>query len=267
MSTPPFIDYYVEADSDGPPEDNMFWCSHLRSIHDDVYGTLKIRPMHPLNLTEAHNKEIIRETLDVTGKMGMHHLMTLQCHYDSSVVKQFFSTLVIYGDELRTMKWMTGTTMIQSYFRIFGQVLGYAIHGRDTPSGHLIITPIKPSKATILAPCLTSDGVTGTFSGLSPLYDELVGLFRNSISPSGGNNDNICGHLVPLLAFAHECATNSGSATGYKLDVMDYIFHEMTDAMLNRLSIPYAPYIMMLIRHMLPSEDFNIDVVHKAEKI
>src|SRR4051812_2889953 len=255
------IDHYAEADSDGTLEDSMFWCTHFRYIHDDVYATLKIRPMHPMNLTEAQSKSRLHEALDVTGKMGLHHLMTLQCHYDSSVVKPFFSTLVTCGDELRTMKWMIRTTMIQSDFRIFGQVLRYAFHGRDTASGHRIISPIKPSKDTALAPCLTSNGVASTFSSLYPLYVALVGLFCDSISPSGGNNDKIHGHLVPLLSFFHEWATNSGSAMDYKLDVMDYIYHEMTDAMFNRLSIPFSPYIMMLIKHILPHEEFVSDLV------
>ncbi|MEI4896397.1 hypothetical protein Q8G71_34455, partial [Klebsiella pneumoniae] len=88
-------------------------------------------------------------------------------------------------------------------------------------------------------------------------------------TPSGGNNDKIRGHLVPLLAFAHECATNDGLSTGYKLDVMEFIYHEMIDVMLNRLSIPYALFIMMLIKHMLPHEDFgtSFDGVHKSKKI
>src|SRR3954465_1640065 len=112
--------YYDEADGDGPPEDSMYWKAHFRAIHDDVYATLKLRPMHPINLTEAQSKARLLEAFDVTNKMGLHHLMTIQCDYDSSVVRQFFSTLVICGDERRTMKWMTGTTMIQSDFRIFG---------------------------------------------------------------------------------------------------------------------------------------------------
>src|SRR4051812_18301164 len=122
--------------------------------------------MHPINLTEAQSKARILEALDVTNKMGLHHLMTIQCNYDSSMVRQFFSTLVICGEEHRTVKWMTGTTMIQSDFRIFGKVLGYVFHVRDNPSGHRIISPLKPSKDTVLAPCLTPDGVAGTFAGL-----------------------------------------------------------------------------------------------------
>src|SRR4051812_2158339 len=31
-------DYYDEANSDGPPEESMFWNAHFRAIHDDVYA-------------------------------------------------------------------------------------------------------------------------------------------------------------------------------------------------------------------------------------
>ena len=37
----------------------------------------------------------------------------------------------------------------------------------------------------------------------------------------------------------------------------------MKDAMINRLSIPYAPLIMMLIKHMFPLEDFGTDCTRK----
>src|SRR4051812_16411552 len=49
-------DYYDEADSDGQPEDTLFWHAHFQAIHDDVYATLKILPMRPINLTEAQSK-------------------------------------------------------------------------------------------------------------------------------------------------------------------------------------------------------------------
>ena len=46
------------------------------------------------------------------------------------------------------------------------------------------------------------------------------------------------------------------------MDVMDLIYNEMFEAMVTGNSIPYAPYIMMLIKHTLntwnfPEEDCN----------
>ena len=46
------------------------------------------------------------------------------------------------------------------------------------------------------------------------------------------------------------------SGQHYNLDVMDFIYNEMFVAMVTGNSIPYAPYIMMLIKHTLPTWDF-----------
>ena len=43
----------------------------------------------------------------------------------------------------------------------------------------------------------------------------------------------------------------------YVLDVMDFIYHEIYEAMVSRTSIPYAPYIMKLIKDTLPTVDFS----------
>ena len=79
----------------------------------------------------------------------------------------------------------------------------------------------------------------------------LVRIFRQNVDPSGGNNDSLQGHLVDLLLFAHEVANSEEPDVDYSLDVMDYIYHEMYDAMINRHTIPYAPYIMILINEKM----------------
>ena len=38
---------------------------------------------------------------------------------------------------------------------------------------------------------------------------------------------------------------------------MDYIFNEMHDSMVSRLTIPYAPFIMILIQDTLRGHDFS----------
>ena len=163
--------------------------------------------MHPLIIAVAQEKQQLAEAMYVTKKMGLHHLMSLQCSYDSEVMKQFFSTLVICGDEYRTMKWMTRTTPMRTDFRVFASVLGYRFLSRDRASGHRIISQLKPNKDVALSPCTMDSGIVGTVASLLPLYAHLVGLFHDCITPSGGNNDSIHGHLVQLLAFSHEVAT------------------------------------------------------------
>jgi hypothetical protein len=75
-----------------------------------------------------------------------------------------------------------------------------------------------------------STGVVGFINILLPLYDQLVCIFRENIAPSGGNNDAIRTSLVDLLFLAHECATSSDLDEDFTLDVMDFIYHEIKDA-------------------------------------
>ncbi|KAK1646610.1 hypothetical protein QYE76_064415 [Lolium multiflorum] len=43
----------------------------------------------------------------------------------------------------------------------------------------------------------------------------------------------------------------------FTLDVMDYIFHEIHDAMVSRMTMPYAPYIQLLINSTAMAEDLS----------
>ena len=82
-------------------------------------------------------------------------------------------------------------------------------------------------------------------------------LFRDNIAPSGGNNDAVRSSLINLLYFAYEVAHDNRPGMHNKLDVMDYIYHEIFEAMVSRTSIPYAPYIMMLIKGTLQNQVFD----------
>ena len=64
--------------------------------------------MQPINMQLLRGKSEFAEAVEVTGKMGLHHLMGLQCHYNVTLLKQFYATLVIKGYEARTLKWMSG---------------------------------------------------------------------------------------------------------------------------------------------------------------
>ena len=87
--------------------------------------------------------------------------------------------------------------------------------------------------------------------------------FRDTIAPSGGNNDAIRASLVELLYFAHEMAHDERVGQHCNIDVMDFIYREMYEAMVSRTSIPYAPYIMMLIKGTLRDQKFSDDVLGK----
>jgi hypothetical protein len=49
---------------------------------------------------------------------------------------------------------------------------------------------------------------------------------------------------------------------------MDFIFHEIKDAIIHRNTLPYAPYIMLLIKHSLQEYDLSDDCVeHPVKKM
>ncbi|KAK1607828.1 hypothetical protein QYE76_031501 [Lolium multiflorum] len=77
----------------------------------------------------------------------------------------------------------------------------------------------------------------------------LLRFFRATICPSGGNNDALRGTLVDLMHLSYKCARDGNEEHDYTLDIMDFIFHEIHDAMVSRTTIPYAPYIQLLINN------------------
>jgi hypothetical protein len=82
-------------------------------------------------------------------------------------------------------------------------------------------------------------------------------MFRENISPSGGNRDAIRAALVELMYLSHRCFVSTDPNEDFKLDVMHYIFNEMHDAMISKRTPPYAPYIMLLINAKVKDMDFS----------
>ena len=157
-----------------------------------------VRPMQPISMAHLRSKVEFAEAVEVTGKLGLHHLMGLQCHYNVTLLKQFYATLVINGDEARTMKWMPGNVYCTATFREFGELLGYDFKDIHRPSGIRLHGPERISKDR-LASLYGSKGDTRENHGLLPLYDLLVRIFREHIAPSGSNNDSLwssCGSSI-----------------------------------------------------------------------
>jgi hypothetical protein len=203
----------------------------------------------------------------VVERLGLTGLLTLQYDYDPQLILQFYATLSFIGDDDRTFKWMTGTRYCESSFTRFAAMLGYPFGGSTIPVGHRIHSPLPVDKNQ-LCDLYGPKGIVGEVAGLLPLYDLLVRIFRENIAPSGGNNDAVRGSLVDLLIFAHECAKSTDPNVDFSLDVMDFIFNEMFDAMVSRGSLPYAPFIMRLIKYTCKDHDFSEQCVsHKVKRL
>jgi hypothetical protein len=245
-------------------EDRGFWCEEQWAIYHDIYESFKnpTRPMHPIDLDHLRSKTYFDEAISVIEKMGLIELATLQCNYNLGLIKQFYATLVILPNPQKSMKWMSGEHECTTDFSVFASLLGYAYDG-ENPVGRRVHFPgTKPDKDKLY----DSTCVVGFINGLLPLYDQLVCIFRENIAPSGGNNDAIRTSLIDLLFLAHQCATSTNPDEDFTLDVMDFIFYEIKDAIIQRNTLPYAPYIMLLIKHALGDYDINDDCVENLVK-
>jgi hypothetical protein len=77
--------------------------------------------------------------------------------------------------------------------------------------------------------------------GLSQRANVLLNIFRAYVTPQAGKIDAIRGALVNLLAYSHEVYCKGETADIEPLDVMDYIYKEMYDCIVNNKTPLYAP--------------------------
>jgi hypothetical protein len=214
--------------------------------------------MHVLDRTHLRKRsDYFGDALQIMKRLGLFHLMDIHCHYNKKIIQQFYATLSFEKDEALTFKWMTGDKMRQSNFYEFAQLLNYGFQGFSVPVGHRVHQHGAHLDKNHLAPLYSSSGKIGTIVGLLPLYNILLRMFRESISPARGNRDAIRSALVELMYLSHRCHVSEDPNEDFHLDVMHYIFNEMHDAMISKRSPPYAPYIMLLILEKVKDMDFS----------
>ncbi|KAK1678023.1 hypothetical protein QYE76_038871 [Lolium multiflorum] len=188
--------------------------------------------------------------LDPNGKeVDQKDLMKIQCDYSPELIKQFFATLAFKKDAERTMEWMSGSTHCEATLRRFASILGLPAEG-----GLRLHGPQKMDK-NVLFDLYDSSGVLGSTKGLLPIYSQVLRFFRATIAPSGGNNDAIRGALVDLMHLSFKCARDDNEDQDFSLDIMDFIFNEIHDAMVSRTTMPYAPYIQLLINNSVAMDE------------
>ncbi|KAK1611280.1 hypothetical protein QYE76_034953 [Lolium multiflorum] len=242
--------WYEELPRDEETEGRKFWCMQQEFIYKDIYEPMKkVRPMQAINVELLAENDHFADAIWVTGRMGLHDLMKIQCDYSPELVKQFFATLAIRKDAEHTMEWMSGSTHCHATLHRFASILGLPEGGGRTLHG-----PQKTDK-NVLFDLYTSSGVVGSSTGLLPIYGQLLRFFRATIAPSGGNNDALRGALVDLMHLSLKCARDPDEERDYSLDIMDFIFHEIHDAMVSRTTIPYAPYIQLLINNSVNMDE------------
>ncbi|KAK1626770.1 hypothetical protein QYE76_001085 [Lolium multiflorum] len=236
--------WYEDLPRDEETEGRKYWCMEQEFIYKDIYEPMKkVRPMQAIDVDVLAVNNHFEDAIWVTGRMGLQDLMKIRCDYSPELVKQFFATLAIKKDVDRTMEWMSGSTHCSATLRRFAAILGVPAEG-----GRRLHGPQRADK-NALFDLYTSAGKVGETKGLLTIYGQLLRFFRSTIAPSGGNNDAIRGYLVDLMYLSFRCARDENEERSYTIDIMDYIFHEIHDAMVSRTTIPYAPYIQLLINN------------------
>ena len=244
--------WYEDVEREVDIEDPRFWCMEQLYIYKDIYEPMKkVRQMQAIDVELLSQNNHFEDAIWVTERMGLHKLMKAQCEYSVPLIKQFYATLAFKKDEERTIQWMSGSSPCQATFHRFAEILGYPFEG-----GHRLHGPQKTDK-NVLFDLYDQSGAVGTTTGLLPIYSQLLRFFRATIAPSGGNNDALRGALVDLMRHAFDCAQDGDETVDFTLDVMDYIFHEIHDAMVSRTTMPYAPYIQRLINNIAVAEDLS----------
>ncbi|KAK1643251.1 hypothetical protein QYE76_061056 [Lolium multiflorum] len=236
--------WYEDLPRDEETEGRKYWCMEHEFIYKDIYEPMKkLRPMQAIDVDVLAVNNHFEDAIWVTGRMGLQDLMKIRCDYSPELVKQFFATLAIKKDVDRTMEWMSGSSHFRATLRRFAAILGV-----PAEEGRRLHGPQRADKNAMFD-LYTSAGKVGTTKGLLPIYGQLLRFFRSTIAPSGGNNDAIRGSLVDLMCLSLRCARDENEEHIYTIDIMDYIFHEIHDAMVSRTTIPYAPYIQLLINN------------------
>ncbi|KAK1612793.1 hypothetical protein QYE76_036466 [Lolium multiflorum] len=202
--------WYEDIERDDDIEDKRFWCMEQEYIFKDIYEPMKkVRPMQAINVDLLAVNNHFEDAIWVTGRMGLQDLMKIQCDYSPDLIKQFFATLAFKNDAEHTMQWMTGSTQCEATLCRFASILGLP---RE------VVTASMALRRRIRWCYL-----------ISMTHLELL--------------------VLPRGFFLSICACDGDEELDFTLDIMDYIFNEIHDAMVSRTTMPYAPYIQLLINN------------------
>ncbi|KAK1618388.1 hypothetical protein QYE76_023905 [Lolium multiflorum] len=211
--------WYDDVERDIDIEDQRFWCMEQSYIFKDIYEPMKkVRPMQAIDVEFLSQNDHFEDAIWVNGRMGLQKLMKVQCDYSPDLIKQFHATLAFKKDEERIIQWMSGSSPCAASFRRFTAVLGLPYEGV-----HRFHGPQKTDKDV--------------------LYDIYMTTLELLVLPRG--------------FYLFMCAQDGDEESDFTLDIMDYIFNEIHDAMVSRTTMPYAPYIQLLINNTALAEDLS----------
>ena len=164
---------------------------------------------------------------------------------------------------------MSGDEVCHSDFVEFAEVLGYPFDPKRASGARMHNQGMNDKRK--LAPIYAAEDVIfGQSTDIKTVYNTMLRMFRHTIAPQAGNIDQLRGGLVNLMAHSHFVLCRGKNYTGddVKVDVMDYIYHEMYSCIMDKKAPVYAPFIMKLITRHSASPLCSVNLVrHDPAKI
>jgi hypothetical protein len=154
------------------------------------------------------------------------------------------------------LTWMLGSDVCRSSFREFSNHLGYSFAGATATTGLRMHVEgvaynkktLKPLYGKLASHAKKKEVVLGEAYGLKTRYNILLCHFLETIAPSAGNLNAICGGLVNLLVYSHEVFMGGEEGKVEPNYVMDFMYKEMYDTVITKKKTPiYAPYVLLLL--------------------
>ncbi|KAK1679732.1 hypothetical protein QYE76_040580, partial [Lolium multiflorum] len=225
--------------------DKRFHNKTQEEIFYEIYIPFKkgVAPQHAIDTGKMAANKYFDEAYAMCGEFGLYPIMELNKDYDVGLIQQFYATIHFEQDEARTFRWMTHEKLLESNLAKFGTALGYPRYPGVNANGWRCHDSSWAQTREVLENLyIPGWGIAGKSADLLPTWDIMLRVYRETIGPKGGNLDEI--HLYEVDLMANSFAKKG---TGEKLDVMDYIYHEMWACMYEKKLPAFAPYIMKLI--------------------
>jgi hypothetical protein len=238
--------------------DARFWFPHQADWYESVIMTKKHVTIEMkwidwdyLKRLASPVKDVVNAVVDRCQEIDLIDIMSFTCHWNEEVVAQFYATLFI-EESGRTFHWLLGgkrfTYNMAQFSILFGHIGDFTEYGggyvvnRDNSKLDLHEgNELEPSKMQFMYDRAYGDIVYGSVKGLTPFYRLLNILFQFTLTPRGGDSDNISHRAKNLLAqmAPEKC----------KFAVMEFIWNEIIECSYDSSSAcHYAPYIFDMIK-------------------
>jgi hypothetical protein len=214
--------------------DRRFWSIEQQDLYISIYRSAKIFEMKWIDWDHIRSVDQFAGIRERCAFLGLEHIMSYRCAWDTELIRQFYSTVHISTDK-SSITWMTDgrkiTTNKRAWEEMFGIPCGVhsEIHSQfwlDDDDKRILYT--------------ASDCTPGQISGLSPMTIIAKKIVWSTIYPRSGNN--IDGHNWNLLYHI---------VKQHPFDIIALLFGEIDLIISGRNGTKdllfYAPYIMGMI--------------------